>query len=162
ERATSDILAAAERIQEIAWTLRERGADSAICDALDQRATDIYSACSFQDLTGQRTRKVVDVLQFLEDRIRAMIEIWGGAVPDEDGAPAAVAAPHVGEDRAIPHLAQQDIDRMMPSARPAAPAAARQNGPDVAAAAREASSDDWAHPAAAAGPSLATAAAQPM
>src|SRR4029077_20174775 len=114
------ILAAAEQVQEIAWTLRERGADSAICDALDQRATDVYSFCSFQDLTGQRTRKVVDVLQFLEDRIRAMIEIWGGAVPEQDGAPAAVA-PHVGEDRTVPHLAQQDIDRMMPSARPAVP-----------------------------------------
>ena len=53
ERATSDILAAAEQVQEIAWTLREHGADSKVCDALDQRATDIYSACSFQDLTGQ-------------------------------------------------------------------------------------------------------------
>lgn len=130
ERATSDILAAAEQIQEIAWTLRERGADAAICDALDQRATSIYSACSFQDLTGQRTRKVVDVLQFLEDRIRAMIEIWGGAVPEEDGAPAAVV-PHVGKDRTAPRLEQQDIDRMMPAARPAA---ARTNGHDGAAA----------------------------
>jgi hypothetical protein len=146
ERATSDILAGAERIQEIAWMLRERGADSAICDALDQRATDIYSACSFQDLTGQRTRKVVDVLQFLEDRIRAMIEIWGGAVPDEDGAPAG-AAPHVGEDRTVPHLEQQDIDRMMPSARPdAPPGGAKQNGHDVAAASHATAADDWAHP----------------
>src|SRR5262249_7515032 len=80
ERATSDILAAAEQVQEIAWTLREHGTDGDSCDALDRRAADIYTACSFQDLTGQRTRKVVDVLHFLEDRIRAMIEIWGGAV----------------------------------------------------------------------------------
>src|SRR5215471_6710046 len=109
ERATSDILAAAERIQEIAWTLRERGTDGAICDALDQRATDVYSACSFQDLTGQRIRKVVEVLQFLEDRIRAMIEIWGGTLPDEAGASTGVVAPHVGEDRTVPHLEQQDI-----------------------------------------------------
>jgi chemotaxis regulatin CheY-phosphate phosphatase CheZ len=123
ERATSDILAAAERIQEVAWTLRERGTDSAICDALDQRATDIYSVCSFQDLTGQRTRKVVDVLHFLEDRIRAMIEIWGGSLPEQDGPPAAVA-PHVGEDRTVPHLGQHDIDRMMPSTQPIAPPAA--------------------------------------
>jgi chemotaxis protein CheZ len=123
ERATSDILAATERIQEIAWTLRERGTDGAICDALDQRATDIYSACSFQDLTGQRTRKVVEVLQFLEDRIRAMIEIWGGAMPEQDEAPAPMAAPHVGEDRTVPHLEQQEIDLMMPAAQAAAPPA---------------------------------------
>jgi hypothetical protein len=128
ERATSDILAAAERVQEIAWTLRERGAAGDICDSLDQRATDIYSACSFQDLTGQRTRKVVDVLRFLEDRIRAMIEIWGGAVP----APAAVTTPHVGDDRNVPHLAQGEIDRIMPSPLSDAPAA-RPNGNDAAA-----------------------------
>ena len=132
ERATSDILAAAERIQEVAWTMRERGTDGVICDALDQRAADIYSACSFQDLTGQRTRKVVDVLQFLEDRIRAMIEIWGGTVPEQDGAPAPTTAPHVGEDRSVPHLEQQEIDRMMPAGRPAAPPA---EDPGIAASA---------------------------
>src|SRR5262249_30355095 len=124
----------AEQIQEVAWMLRERGADGAICDALDRRANDIYSACSFQDLTGQRTRKVVDVLQFLEDRIRAMIEIWGGAVPDEGGASPARAAPHVGEDRTVPHLEQQDVDRMMPSARPDARPAETSAGPGAARA----------------------------
>src|ERR1700722_17516807 len=31
EKATSDILAAAEQVQEIAWTLRERGADHESC-----------------------------------------------------------------------------------------------------------------------------------
>jgi hypothetical protein len=115
ERATSDILAAAEQVQEIAWTLRERGTDGGVCDSLDQRATDIYSACSFQDLTGQRTRKVVEVLRFLENRIQAMIEIWGGAVADM-AETAATAAPHLGEDPNVPHLAQGEIDRMMPSA----------------------------------------------
>ncbi len=97
-------------MQEIAWTLRERGADQGVCDALDRRATDIYTACSFQDLTGQRTRKVVEVLRFLEERIRAMIDIWGHAGP----APADVAAaPHLG---AAERLDQPDIDRIMPVA----------------------------------------------
>ena len=54
EQATSDILAAAEDIQEQAWKLREAGVSPAICDALDARATDIFTGCSFQDLTGQR------------------------------------------------------------------------------------------------------------
>ena len=131
ERATSDILAAAEQVQEIAWTLREHGTNGEVCDALDRRATDIYSACSFQDLTGQRTRKVVDVLQFLEERIRAMIEIWGGAVPDSDAPPAA-APPHIGNDRTVPHLDQPGIDRIMPAARPAAAAEVSRNGHDAA------------------------------
>jgi chemotaxis regulatin CheY-phosphate phosphatase CheZ len=87
EAATSDILACAERIQEVAWTLREQGVDEEVCDLLDAKATEVYTACSFQDLTGQRTRKVIGVLRYLEDRINAMIEIWG-----LDGAMAAEAA----------------------------------------------------------------------
>ena len=87
EAATSDILACAERIQEIAWTLREQGLEADVCDLLDAKATEVYTACSFQDLTGQRTRKVIGVLRYLEERINAMIEIWG-----LDGAMAAEAA----------------------------------------------------------------------
>jgi chemotaxis protein CheZ len=77
ETATSEILAAAEQIQEIAWTLREQGLDPMVCDTLDARATEIYTACSFQDLTGQRTGKVIEVMRYLEGRINAMIDIWG-------------------------------------------------------------------------------------
>lgn len=77
EGATNDILLNAERIQELAWTLREQGVDEAVVDGLDTAATDIYTSCSFQDLTGQRTRKVVTVLRYLESRINAMMSIWG-------------------------------------------------------------------------------------
>ncbi len=77
ESATQEILAAAEAIQETAWTLRENGADEASCDDIDARATEIFMACSFQDLTGQRTQKIVQVLQYLESRINLMISIWG-------------------------------------------------------------------------------------
>jgi chemotaxis protein CheZ len=77
ESATQEILAAAEAIQEQAWTLRETGADETACDDIDARATEIFMACSFQDLTGQRTQKIVQVLQYLESRINLMISIWG-------------------------------------------------------------------------------------
>jgi len=77
EAATQEILAAAEAIQEHGWTLREAGADEATCDEIDARATEIFMACSFQDLTGQRTQKIVQVLQYLESRINLMISIWG-------------------------------------------------------------------------------------
>ena len=40
EKATSDILGAAEVIQEVAWMLRERGIEIELCDKLDQRATE--------------------------------------------------------------------------------------------------------------------------
>lgn len=69
ETATSDILACAERIQEMAWTLREQGAANEICDLIDANATEVYTACSFQDITGQRIAKVVETLQHIEDRV---------------------------------------------------------------------------------------------
>jgi len=77
EGATSEILGSAEKIQELAWTMREAGVDNALCDDIENLTTNIYMACSFQDLTGQRTQKVVQVLRYLENRINAMIEIWG-------------------------------------------------------------------------------------
>jgi hypothetical protein len=73
ESATSQILTAAEQVQEIAWTMRESGSIEALCDELDARATEIYTACSFQDLTGQRTRKVIQLLRYLEDRINTVV-----------------------------------------------------------------------------------------
>lgn len=86
ERATQDILAAAEKLQEIAWTLRENGLDGEVCDTIDQYTTDIYMACSFQDLTGQRTSKVVQVLNYLEIRLKSMMRIWGPVDGAEDMA----------------------------------------------------------------------------
>ncbi len=104
-RATSEILAAAEHIQEAAWTMREQGIDSRFCDELDAKATEIYTACSFQDITGQRTHKVVQVLRYLEGRIHALIDIWGSfsatpgpaasaAAQEDTGAPRHDAPPH--------------------------------------------------------------------
>src|SRR5215216_2150377 len=43
EGATSDILACAERVQEIAWTLREQGVEAEVCDLLDANATEVYT-----------------------------------------------------------------------------------------------------------------------
>ncbi|MFL5065954.1 MAG: chemotaxis protein, partial [Xanthobacteraceae bacterium] len=128
ESATSDILAAAEQVQEIAWTLREQGLEPEVCDVLDGKATDVYTACSFQDLTGQRTRKVIQVMRYLESRINAMIKIWG-----LDGAMAAEAAESErarhGEAAllngpALPGhgLDQGDIDMVMGPAEHAPPA----------------------------------------
>jgi chemotaxis regulatin CheY-phosphate phosphatase CheZ len=108
ERATSDILEAAEQIQEAAWTLRELdSADAKMCDELDRRATDIYTACSFQDITAQRTIKVVHVLRYLEGRINAMIELWSQpGARSADKAPAPAEGPII----ATGGLTQDDVD----------------------------------------------------
>jgi len=84
EGATQVILESAEKIQEQAWTLREQGASDDLCNSIDEMATEIFMACSFQDLTGQRTNKVVQVLRYLESRINLMINIWGIDDDDDD------------------------------------------------------------------------------
>jgi chemotaxis regulatin CheY-phosphate phosphatase CheZ len=109
ERATSDILEAAEHVQEAAWTLREEGANETMCDELDRRATDIYTACSFQDLTAQRTSRIVNTLRYLESRIEAMIEIWGA--PE---TPQEKRQPDLSESLDVFNgLSQDDIDTVI-------------------------------------------------
>jgi len=76
ESATQEILNTAETVQELCFEMREAGGDEALCDRLEEYTTNIYMACSFQDLTGQRTQKVVHVLRYLENRVNAMIRIW--------------------------------------------------------------------------------------
>jgi hypothetical protein len=108
EKATSDILGVAEQIQEIAWNLREQQHDSSVCDRIDRLATDIYTSCSFQDLTAQQTQKVVQTLRFLEGRINALIEAWSSDDPvsrpssskDDAGHEEILFAPAAASDEA--------------------------------------------------------------
>lgn len=85
EQATSAVTEAAERMQEAAWALRERGADSGLCDELDRHAAAVHAACARRDLTARRTARLVDALRDLERSTGAMLEIWG-APPDPSSA----------------------------------------------------------------------------
>jgi chemotaxis regulatin CheY-phosphate phosphatase CheZ len=122
ERATNDILAAAERIQDSCAALRDNDADGGLCDAMEEEITNIFLACSFQDLTGQRTTKVINALHYLEQRVGAMIQIWGSeslrnAAADEfaldlenGNAEASLLNGPQTEGKGV---AQDDIDQMM-------------------------------------------------
>ncbi|MEQ8658770.1 MAG: hypothetical protein RIC24_15825 [Hyphomicrobiales bacterium] len=77
ETATGEILEAAEKIQEVLWTLREEGANETQCDIIESKIIDVYTACSFQDLTGQRSSKVVRLVGYVEKRVSAMMDILG-------------------------------------------------------------------------------------
>jgi hypothetical protein len=85
EAATSaasvpDVFAAAERVQEVAWTMRERGLDPATCDQIEALATSILSNAALRDPNDRRARKLGEVLHYLGRRIEGMLD---------DGAPAA-------------------------------------------------------------------------
>ncbi len=80
EGATENILSAAEFIDETANTLSARidKDDAELANDIQDKVVQIFEACNFQDLTGQRITKVVSTLRFVEDRIIQMMDIWGG------------------------------------------------------------------------------------
>ncbi|MFP5515533.1 MAG: protein phosphatase CheZ [Alphaproteobacteria bacterium] len=127
ERASFEILNAAERLMDLAGKLRASGADPAMCGEIDTQVNDIFTACSFQDLTGQRTSKVVNALRYIEQRVMAMISIWG-----EDGLAGIIVKEEQTDSRPDAHLlngpqldghgvSQADVDSMFdsPAAAPA-------------------------------------------
>lgn len=76
EQAVSSILRAAEAMQASAWAAREEGTDTDICDRLDKCVIEIYTACTFQELTGQRISKLISLLNFTESRVLKMLQRW--------------------------------------------------------------------------------------
>jgi chemotaxis protein CheZ len=126
EQATTQILAAAEDIEASANMLRAAGATTGKYDCVGtilDRIIVVYEACNFQDLTGQRINKIVNVLKLVEERLDKMIEVWGGldafknlveaegeaADGDEDHR-ALLNGPKLEEDQG--HVGQGDIDAL--------------------------------------------------
>jgi chemotaxis regulatin CheY-phosphate phosphatase CheZ len=87
EQAALGIIDSAERIQQSIGTLRGKG-DDATCDEIDGHAMSILMACSFQDITGQRTSRVVKLLRELEYRLAVLSHTWELADRDSVIPPA--------------------------------------------------------------------------
>lgn len=84
--AASGILHAAEAIQEVAWTLREAGADSDLCDRLDRRATEIYSATATVEAGADQIEKMADTVAMLDSSLRAVVD--GSSLALDEGLAA--------------------------------------------------------------------------
>ena len=122
EGATETILSAAEYIDETATTLSGRvdRDDAGLTSDIQDKVVQIFEACNFQDLTGQRITKVVGTLRFIEDRIIQMMDIWGGiesfkevAVDERaarEGDEALLNGPSLDTD--IDVASQDDIDAL--------------------------------------------------
>ena len=65
-----DIHETAERLQDVAWTMRERGLDPATCEEIESLASSIVATSSLQDPADDRVRKLTAVLAYLERRCR--------------------------------------------------------------------------------------------
>jgi hypothetical protein len=87
----TDVFAAAGRLQEVAWTMRERGLDMAMCDQISDLSTAILSASSLRDNPNDgRAQKLAEVLNSLERRIDAMLRA-ATEPPPSDGSADRIA-----------------------------------------------------------------------
>lgn len=81
ETSTQDILASSEQIEILVRQMTGLHPDNeemaGMAEQVAEEIIKIFEACNFQDITGQRITKVVRTIRFIEERILAMINIWG-------------------------------------------------------------------------------------
>ena len=78
EDATNTIMEMMEKNDDIISKLKETITDDEQVKLLDQIAAngaEVFEACSFQDITGQRITKVVKSVTYVEDRVNALISV---------------------------------------------------------------------------------------
>jgi chemotaxis protein CheZ len=118
EQATNVILDSVEKIEGATATLTGEAKDQ-IANAI----TNIYEACNFQDITGQRISKVVRTLKQIETKVAGLVRAFG-----DEGVPAGASVVDaveevVDQDKALlngPQLpgaanTQADIDALFGS-----------------------------------------------
>ena len=125
ESASNTILECMEAIEEMVGELRAKNdpETTAVCERITDRCNQVFEACSFQDLTGQRITRVVRELKFIEERVGAMVRMWGrdelAKVIDEVKKEKEAAAPAQGDgallhgpQRASVAINQEDVDKL--------------------------------------------------
>jgi chemotaxis protein CheZ len=123
ETATHRILQASEEIEENAKSLAaaiKTVHDQHLARDIVDQVTQIFEACNFQDLVGQRIGKVAATLLFIEEHILKLVAIWGGIEQFADGVETAEAerdkerklvnAPKLSDARG--YVSQNEIDEM--------------------------------------------------
>jgi len=117
--ATNTIMGAMEKNDDVTDALRAKIDDPEmllLLDQLNKNSGDVFEACSFQDITGQRISKVVKSITYVEERVNSLMNFWG---PDELDK-IEVKAAEKTEDEALLNgpqldgqgLSQDDIDAL--------------------------------------------------
>ncbi len=78
--ATDTIMDCVEKNEDLAAKIREKTSDKELLGFLDEMSKnsgDIFEACSFQDITGQRVSKVVKSITYVEQRVNSLVNFWG-------------------------------------------------------------------------------------
>ena len=93
ETATHEIMEAAEAIEASLEPCPPEAAES-----ISNAVTQIFEACSFQDITGQRISKVVNALQQVEAKVGNMLATLGGQAGELPKAQTAQPAQEATEE----------------------------------------------------------------
>jgi chemotaxis protein CheZ len=122
EQATNLILDSVEKIERATGTLSGEAKDE-----IATAVTNIYEACNFQDITGQRIGKVVRTLKQIETKVAGLVRAFGDEIgrvaPSAEVDVANVVSEPVDSDKALlngPQLpgaanTQADIDALFGS-----------------------------------------------
>jgi chemotaxis regulatin CheY-phosphate phosphatase CheZ len=156
ETATNEIMSAAETI--MGSPAKEAAGYK---QAVEAQCMRIIEACSFQDITGQRIRKVVNTLKHIEERLDRLQKVWGPDLKDAGVNPAEQPQ----GDKALLHgpqlhgqgINQSAVDAMFTDAPRKAAASGAANG-KAAPAQKPAPPAKATAPAKAAAPAAAAAA----
>ncbi|MBE1237063.1 protein phosphatase CheZ [Phaeovibrio sulfidiphilus] len=122
EEATEQILGATESINANVDTIRAFASGSAevlaSVEVIEHDVTRIMEACTFQDITGQRITRVIRTFEFIEDRLRTIIETLGVDSFTEIPVSSADVVIHSGDELVNgpqlggSALSQDDIDAL--------------------------------------------------
>ncbi|WP_421709127.1 protein phosphatase CheZ [Algihabitans sp.] len=124
EQATNTIMESVETIEGLTDQM-PREVSEQVVDAVTQ----VYEACGFQDITGQRIKKVVSTLTQIEEKVHALLGAFGqdGQIdaakakaskaekPKEEAAPPTDADLLNGPQMAENAISQEDIDALLAS-----------------------------------------------
>jgi len=112
--ATNAIMSACEEIENVSTAM-----DGKTQSDLMNAVTQIYEACSFQDITGQRITKVVTTLRTIEEKITTLMNTLNAQVgPIQEAAVqqdnrAGDQALLNGPQKADKAVTQDDIDKLL-------------------------------------------------
>ncbi len=121
ENATNTIMESMESIDGLMTEARalavENPALGEVFDKVTDKVNMVFEACSFQDITGQRISKVVNILKFVEERVNAIILTWGR----DELTKVVVEIKEEDPDKKLLHgpqlkgqgVTQADVDKML-------------------------------------------------
>ena len=113
EKAAQAVLAAAESIDDgmramPCSQISDTGCD--IAPEMQRRIAQIYEACNFQDLAGQRIGKVIALLGHLEEQLAHVAEGRAHDAVATESGDGLINGPRL--DGASGHVDQRDVDRL--------------------------------------------------